>query len=156
MLEELTEPMVSLYRQGNFVDMCRGPHLTSTNGSRFFKLTHVAGAYWRGDEKSPMLQRIYGTAFETKEKLETFLAQRAEAEKRNHRKLGKSLDLFVFSEKVGPGLPLFTPKGTVIIEELKKRVEWICQAVRVSEGHDPPSGQNRFVSVIRSCHQVCR
>jgi threonyl-tRNA synthetase len=127
MLEELAEPMVSLYRQGNFVDMCRGPHLTSTNGSRFFKLTHVAGAYWRGDEKKPMLQRIYGTAFETKEKLETFLAQRAEAEKRNHRKLGKSLDLFVFSEKVGPGLPLFTPKGTVIIEELKKRVEWICR-----------------------------
>jgi threonyl-tRNA synthetase len=127
MLEELTEPMVSLYRQGNFVDMCRGPHLTSTNGSRFYRLTHVAGAYWRGDEKKPMLQRIYGTAFETKEKLETFLTQRAEAEKRNHRKLGKTLDLFVFSEKVGPGLPLFTPKGTVIIEELKKRVEWICR-----------------------------
>ena len=127
MLEELTEPTVSLYRQGNFVDMCRGPHLTSTNKSRFFKLTHVAGAYWRGDEKRPMLQRIYGTAFETKEGLETFLAQRAEAEKRNHRKLGKSLDLFVFSEKVGPGLPLFTPKGTVIIEELKKRVESICR-----------------------------
>jgi threonyl-tRNA synthetase len=127
MLEELTEPTVSLYRQGNFVDMCRGPHLTSTNKSRFFKLTNVAGAYWRGDEKRPMLQRIYGTAFETKEKLETFLAQRSEAEKRNHRKLGKSLDLFVFSEKVGPGLPLFTPKGTVIIEELKKRVESICR-----------------------------
>lgn len=127
MLEELADPVVSLYRQGNFVDMCRGPHLSSTNGSRFFKLTHVAGAYWRGDEKRPMLQRIYGTAFEAKDKLETFLTQRAEAEKRNHRKLGKSLDLFVFSEKVGPGLPLFTPKGTVIIEELKKRVEWICR-----------------------------
>ena len=127
MLEELTEPTVSLYRQGNFVDMCRGPHLTSTNKSRFFRLTHVAGAYWRGDEKRPMLQRIYGTAFDSKEGLENFLAQRAEAEKRNHRKLGKSLDLFVFSEKVGPGLPLFTPKGTVIIDELKKRVESICR-----------------------------
>jgi threonyl-tRNA synthetase len=127
MLQEITDKTVSLYRQGNFVDLCRGPHLLSTNGSRFFKLTHVAGAYWRGDEKNPMLQRIYGTAFESKEELDTFLAQRAEAEKRNHRKLGKSLDLFVFSEKVGPGLPLFTPKGTIIIEELKKRVESICR-----------------------------
>jgi threonyl-tRNA synthetase len=127
LLEELTDPQVSLYRQGNFADLCRGPHLTSTGESRNFKLTHVAGAYWRGDEHNPMLQRIYGTAFETKEDLETYLTQRAEAEKRNHRKLGKSLDLFVFSEKVGPGLPLFTPKGTTLIEELKKRVEFICR-----------------------------
>ncbi|MEW6185237.1 MAG: threonine--tRNA ligase [Thermodesulfobacteriota bacterium] len=127
MLEDLVAPTVSLYRQGNFVDLCRGPHLLSTGGSRFFKLTHVAGAYWRGDEQNPMLQRIYGTAFDSKEELDHFLAQRAEAEKRNHRKLGKTLDLFVFSEKVGPGLPLFTPKGTIIIEELKKRVESICR-----------------------------
>jgi len=127
MLEELTEPTVSLYRQGNFVDMCRGPHLTSTDGSRFYKLTHVAGAYWRGDEKRPMLQRIYGTAFFEKKELEGHLFRLEEARRRDHRKLGKSLDLFVFSEKVGPGLPLFTPKGTVIIEELKKRVESICR-----------------------------
>jgi len=127
LLQELEDPTVSLYRQGKFADLCRGPHLTTTGESRNFKLTHVAGAYWRGDEHNPMLQRIYGTAFASKEELETYLAQRAEAEKRNHRKLGKSLDLFVFSEKVGPGLPLFTPKGTIIIEELKKRVEFICR-----------------------------
>lgn len=127
MLQEMQDPAVSLYRQGDFIDMCRGPHLRTTEGSRNFKLTHVAGAYWRGDERNPMLQRIYGTAFDTKENLGTYLAQRAEAEKRNHRKLGKSLDLFVFSDKVGPGLPLFTPKGTIIIEELKKRVEFICR-----------------------------
>lgn len=127
MLSELNDPTVSLYRQGDFVDLCRGPHLPSTRGVRFFKLTHVAGAYWRGDEKRPMLQRIYGLAFPTQGELETALAQRAEAEKRNHRKLGRMLDLFVFSDKVGPGLPLFTPKGTTIIEELKKRVEAICR-----------------------------
>lgn len=127
MLGEMNDPTVSIYRQGDFIDLCRGPHLPSTRGARFFKLTHVAGAYWRGDEKKPMLQRIYGLAFSAKEELDTALKQRAEAEKRNHRKLGKTLDLFVFSDKVGPGLPLFTPKGTIIIEELKKRVEAICR-----------------------------
>jgi len=127
MLSEMSDPTVSLYRQGEFVDLCRGPHLPSTGMVRFFKLTHVAGAYWRGDEKRPMLQRIYGLAFADKAALDAAIAQRIEAEKRNHRKLGKMLDLFVFSEKVGPGLPLFTPKGTIIIEELKKRVEAICR-----------------------------
>ena len=112
-----------------FTDMCAGPHVESTKALKNigFKLDKISGAYWRGDEKRQMLQRIYGLAFETQEELDAFIARRIEAEKRNHRKLGKSLDLFVFSDKVGAGLPLFTPKGTIIIEELKKRVEQICR-----------------------------
>ena len=134
--EELGTETISFYDTKNnktgkmlLSDMCAGPHVESTKDLRpiGFKLDKIAGAYWRGDEKRPMLQRIYGLAFETKEDLEIFIVQRTEAEKRNHRKLGKSLDLFVFSEKVGAGLPMFTPKGTIIIEELKKRVERICK-----------------------------
>ena len=109
--------------------MCAGPHVESTKDLKSigFKLDKISGAYWRGDEKRPMLQRIYGLAFESKDELDEYIKMREEAEKRNHRKLGKALDLFVFSDKVGPGLPLFTPKGTVIIDELKKRVEQICR-----------------------------
>ena len=136
LVEELGTETISFYDTKNnktgkmlLSDMCAGPHVESTKDLRpiGFKLDKIAGAYWRGDEKRPMLQRIYGLAFETKEDLEIFIVQRTEAEKRNHRKLGKSLDLFVFSEKVGAGLPMFTPKGTIIIEELKKRVERICR-----------------------------
>lgn len=120
---------VSLYKTGKFVDLCAGPHIESTGeiqkGS--FKLTKTAGAYWKGDEKNKMLQRIYGVAFETKAKLEEYLKMREEAEKRDHRKLGKELDLFVFSDLVGAGLPLFTPKGTIILEELQKHIEQVCR-----------------------------
>jgi len=108
-------------RNGPFVDLCRGGHVESTNqiDVKSFKLDKIAGAYWKGDEKNPMLQRIYGLAFETAEKLEEYLAMRREAEKRDHRKLGKQLDLFSFSEHVGPGLPLWHPNGTVLVEELE-------------------------------------
>jgi threonyl-tRNA synthetase len=124
MLEELTEPVVSIYRQGNFVDMCRGPHLTSTNGSRFYKLTHVAGAYWRGDEKNPMLQRIYGTAFFEKKELEDHLFRLGEARRRDHRRLGRELDLFSTHDDVGPGLVIWHPKGAMLrtlLEDFERR-----------------------------------
>lgn len=133
---EIQDPTISFYdikhaKRGHniFSDMCAGPHVESTNylKSVGFTLDKISGAYWRSDENRPMLQRIYGLAFNTKEELTAFLTNRAEAEKRNHRKLGKSLDLFVFSDNVGPGLPLFTPKGTIIIDMLKKRVEEICR-----------------------------
>jgi threonyl-tRNA synthetase len=116
------ETELSFYKNGPFVDMCKGPHVDSTNqiDLGIFKLDKIAGAYWRGDEKRPMLQRIYGLAFETKDELDKYLEMRKEAERRDHRKLGKELDLFSFSENVGPGLPLWHPKGTVIIEELEK------------------------------------
>jgi len=107
---------VSLYRTGKFVDLCRGPHVENTSQikSDAFKLDKVAGAYWRGDEKNPMLQRVYGLAFETREELENYIKQVDEAKKRDHKILGPKLDLFTFSDLVGAGLPLWTPKGTLI------------------------------------------
>lgn len=115
---------VSLYKTGAFVDLCRGGHVDNTSeiNLQSFQLDKVAGAYWRGDEKNQQLTRIYGLAFADKAGLETFLTQRAEAEKRDHKKLGPQLDLFVFSELVGAGLPLFTPKGTVIRDLLDNYV----------------------------------
>jgi threonyl-tRNA synthetase len=110
---------VSFYATGNFTDLCRGPHLENTNKVKpgSFKLTKLAGAYWRGDEKNKMLTRIYGVAFETKELLDEYLKQLEEAQKRDHRKLGKELDLFMMHE-VAPGMPFFLPKGMVIYNEL--------------------------------------
>lgn len=110
---------VSLYRIGDFTDLCRGPHLERTGQAGVFKLDKLAGAYWRGDEKRDQLQRIYGLAFEKKIDLEEYISAVTEAAKRDHRKLGKELDLFTFSDLVGAGLPLYTPRGTVILDELK-------------------------------------
>ncbi len=120
LLEELTEPMVSIYRQGEFVDLCRGPHLPSTGRINAFKLLSVSGAYWRGDEHNPMLQRIYGISFETKEQLEEYLRFLEEAKRRDHRKLGRELDLFSLQEE-GPGFPFFHPKGMTIINTLLEK-----------------------------------
>jgi threonyl-tRNA synthetase len=111
---------VTFYKIGDFTDLCRGPHLESTDQVGAFKLFKVSGAYWRGIEKNPQMQRIYGLAFETAKELDDYLEMLEEAKKRDHRKLGQELDLFTFSDLVGPGLPLYTPRGTVIIEELKK------------------------------------
>ncbi len=105
---------------GTFVDICSGPHVESSGKIGVFKLLKIAGAYWHGDEKNKMLQRIYGTAFATQKELTEYLEMLAEAEKRDHRKLGQELDLFCFSDLIGPGLPLFTPRGTIIREELTK------------------------------------
>lgn len=104
---------ISLYRQGEFIDLCRGPHIYSTKYIKAFKLTSVAGAYWRGNEKNKMLQRVYGVAFASKEELKTYLHNLEEAKKRDHRKLGKDLKLFTFVEE-GPGFPFFLPKGVVL------------------------------------------
>jgi len=113
-LDELVIGPVSLYSHGRFTDLCRGPHVPSTGFIKAFKLTSVAGAYWRGDESRPMLQRIYGTAFATEKDLQKYLRQLEEAKKRDHRKLGPQLDLFSFSEEAGPGMPLFHPKGAML------------------------------------------
>lgn len=109
---------VSFYRNGDFVDLCRGPHVASTGKVGAFRLMRVAGAYWRGDETKPQMQRLYGAAFATEEELAGHLKMLEEAKKRDHRKLGQELDLFVFSDMVGSGLPLFTPRGTVLREQL--------------------------------------
>jgi len=116
------KPEISIYQHDSFVDLCRGPHVENTKELKpdAFKLMSVAGAYWRGDEHKKMLQRIYGTAWESKKDLESHLWQLEEAKKRDHRKLGRELEIFTFDEEVGPGLPLWLPNGGVMIEELEK------------------------------------
>lgn len=117
-LSEMDSPVVSLYRQGDYVDLCRGPHMPSTGRLKVFKLTSIAGAYWRGDTKNKMLTRIYGTAFEKKLELDEYIVRMEEAKRRDHRKLGKELDLFdIFDE--GPGFPFFFPKGMVLRNTLE-------------------------------------
>jgi threonyl-tRNA synthetase len=111
---------VSFYTNGTFTDLCRGPHVEHTGAVGAFKLMKVAGAYWRGNEKNPQMQRLYGVAFATKEELNEHLRMLEEAKKRDHRRLGVELDLFLFSDMVGSGLPLFTPRGTVLREEFTK------------------------------------
>jgi threonyl-tRNA synthetase len=111
---------ISLYRSGDFIDLCAGPHVKRTGDIGAFRLTNVASAYYKGDERNPQLQRVYGTAFKTKKELDDYSAMLEEAKKRDHRKLGKELELFVFDDDVGPGLPMFLPRGAVIAEELEK------------------------------------
>ena len=114
------EETLSAYQQDNFIDLCRGPHVPATGRIKYFKILNSSGAYWRGDENNKMLQRIYGTVFNTKKELKEYLHMLEEAKKRDHRKLGKELELFAFDDEIGPGLPLWLPKGTIIIEELEK------------------------------------
>jgi len=111
---------ISLYRNGDFIDLCAGPHVMRTGNIGAFKLTSVASAYYKGDEKKPQLQRIYGTAFKTKKELDDYFAMLEEAKKRDHRKLGRELEIFVLDDDVGPGLPMWLPRGAAIIEELEK------------------------------------
>ena len=115
-------PVISTYKQDSFEDLCRGPHLehTAQIPPDCFKLMSVAGAYWRGDEANPMLQRIYGTAWRNKQELHQYLQMLEEAKKRDHRKLGRELEIFIFDEEVGPGLPLWLPNGGILIEELER------------------------------------
>ncbi|HDL89944.1 MAG TPA: threonine--tRNA ligase, partial [Thermodesulforhabdus norvegica] len=119
LLENMEDGMVSLYQQGGFVDLCRGPHIPHTGYIKAFKLTGVAGAYWRGDERNPMLQRIYGTAFSDKKTLKKYLNFLEEAKRRDHRRLGRELDLFQFNEEVGPGMVIYHPKGAIIRQILE-------------------------------------
>ncbi|MBE0582497.1 MAG: threonine--tRNA ligase, partial [Desulfofustis sp.] len=119
LLEELPAETVSLYRQGDFVDLCRGPHLPDTSWVKYFKLLRVAGAYWRGDEKNDVLQRIYGTVFFDPKALSKYLNDLEEAKKRDHRRLGKELQLFTVSDQIGPGLILWQPKGA----QLRRLIE---------------------------------
>jgi len=124
LLESFTDPVVSFYQQGDFIDLCRGPHVPHSGFLKAFKLTSVAGAYWRGDERNPMLQRIYGTAFFDAESLKKYLNLLEEAQRRDHRRLGKELDLFSFSEEIGAGMVIYHPKGALIrniLENFEKR-----------------------------------
>jgi threonyl-tRNA synthetase len=133
-------PVISVYRnkapgadEDAFVDLCRGPHLPGTGRIKAFKLLRSAGAYWRGDEKRPMLQRIYGTAWETKDALEQYLQRLEEAQKRDHRKLGRDLDLYSWPEEVGPGIAIWHPKGAIV----RKELEDLSRAMHLERGYEP-------------------
>src|SRR5438552_10381582 len=129
---------ISLYRNGDFIDLCAGPHMMRTGNIGAFKLTSVASAYYKGDEKNPQLQRVYGTAFKTRKELDDYFAMLKDAKKRDHRKLGRELEIFVFDDDVGPGLPMFLPRGAVIAEELEnlaKETEFAAGYQRVRTPH---------------------
>jgi len=132
-VNDLQDGSITFYQQGNFVDLCRGPHIPNTGAIKAIKLLNVAGAYWKGNEKNKMLTRIYGITFPKQKELDEYLHLLEEAKKRDHRKLGKELELFAFSEKVGMGLPLWLPKGTI----LRERLEQFMRRAQVRAGYDP-------------------
>ena len=133
LINDLADGSITFYKQGNFTDLCRGPHIPHTGFIKAIKLLSVAGAYWRGNEKNKMLTRVYGITFPKQKELEEYLHVLEEAKKRDHRKLGKELELFAFSEKVGMGLPLWLPKGTI----LRERLEQFLRRAQVRAGYDP-------------------
>ncbi|MFH1201078.1 MAG: threonine--tRNA ligase [bacterium] len=133
------EKKVSFYKSDWFDNLCGGPHVSSTKeiDPKAFKLDRIAGAYWHGDEKNKMLTRIYGLAFETKEELDAYILQQKEVKKRDHRKLGKELDLFIFSELIGPGLPIYTPKGAIVRREIINFSNELQKGIGYEEVHTP-------------------
>ncbi len=133
LIKDLEDGTISFYSNGTFTDLCRGPHLADTSVIKAVKLTAIAGAYWRGDEKNKMLTRIYGVTFPQKKMLDEYLAMLEEAKKRDHRKLGKELELFAFSQKVGQGLPMWLPKGAM----LRERLENFLKGVQKKHGYLP-------------------
>lgn len=133
LITDLEDGTISFYEQGSFTDLCRGPHLPSTEPIKAVKVLSLAGAYWRGDEKRKQLTRVYGITFPKQKMLDDYLVQLEEAQKRDHRKIGKELDLFTFSAKVGQGLPLWMPKGA----KLRERLENFLKKVQVKYGYDP-------------------
>jgi len=133
LINDLEDGTITLYEQGNFTDLCRGPHLPNTELIKAIKLTSIAGAYWRGDEKRKQLTRVYGITFPKKTMLDEYLVMLEEAKKRDHRKLGKELELFAFSAKVGMGLPLWLPKGA----KLRERLEQFLKNVQKQYGYEP-------------------
>jgi threonyl-tRNA synthetase len=139
LIKELPGKTVTIYTNGEFTDLCKGPHINKTDeiAPNSFKLTKTAGAYWRGSEKNKMLTRIYGVAFNTEKELMDYLKMQEEAEKRDHRKLGEKLDLFVFSDLVGPGLPLYTFKGASVLREIKNYSNELQQEIGYQEVQTP-------------------
>ena len=142
LLEGIKDETVTFFTQGEFSDMCRGPHLSSTGKLKAFRLTSIAGAYWRGDSSKKMLTRIYGTAFDKKSEMEEFLARVEEAKKRDHNKLGRELGIFMTEENIGQGLPLFMPKGAHILKTMQRWVE--------DEEENTFHGKKRFIQNQRS------
>lgn len=166
LLEGLKDQEITLYKQGNFTDLCRGSHVPNTGMLKFIKLTNISGAYWKGDATRNMMTRIYGISFPKKKMLEEYMTMLEEAKKRDHRKLGKELELFAFSAKVGQGLPLWLPKGTALREKLEEfmrqiQKEYGYQSVitphigqkelYVTSGHYAKYGQDSFQPIHTPC-----
>src|SRR5690606_16675751 len=133
LIKDLEDGKITFYTQGNFTDLCRGPHIPHTGVIKAIKLTNVAGAYWRGDETRKQLTRIYGVSFPKASELTEYLKFLEEAKKRDHRKLGKELELFAFSDKVGAGLPLWLPKGAM----LRQKLQEFLQRAQIKAGYEP-------------------
>jgi len=144
LIEGLEDGKITFYESGTFVDLCRGPHLRDTSKIKAVKLLSIAGAYWRGDEKRPMLTRIYGISFPKASMLEEFLKQLEEAKKRDHRKLGKELEIFMFSPKVGAGLPIWLPKGAILRERLEQFLKKIQRKYGYQQVITPHIGQKEL------------
>lgn len=147
LINDLPDGSITFYKQGEFTDLCRGPHIPHTGFIKAIKLLNVAGAYWRGNEKNKMLTRVYGITFPKQKELDDYLHVLEEAKKRDHRKLGRELELFAFSEKVGMGLPLWLPKGTI----LRERLEQFLRKAQIKAGYDPVvtphiGGKNLYVT----------
>src|SRR6185295_16706119 len=138
LLQELNDGEISFYQQGNFTDLCRGPHIPNTGFIKAVKLTNIAGAYWKGDEKNKQLTRLYGISFPKQKELDDYLKLLEESKKRDHRKIGKEMEIFTFDDDVGPGLPLWMPNGAVMIEQLEalaKKTEEEAGYKRVKTPH---------------------
>lgn len=144
LIKDLEDGTISFYSQGNFTDLCRGPHLPDTSYIKAFKLLNVAGAYWRGNEKNKMLTRIYGISFPKKSQLDEYLVMLEEAKKRDHRKVGKELELFTFSQKVGQGLPLWLPRGAQLREKLEQFLKKIQRQYGYEQVITPHIGQKEL------------
>ncbi len=147
-LKKEKQPVI-IYKSGKFIDLCAGPHIDSTKDLRSvsFKLTKIAGAYWKGSEKNPMLTRIYAVAFESLDELKNYLKIQEEAEKRDHRKLGKNLELFVFSDLVGPGLPLYTFKGALMRKIIQDYSAKLRKKIGYAEVHTPQMNKAELFKV---------
>ncbi|MDP4184348.1 MAG: threonine--tRNA ligase [Bacteroidota bacterium] len=140
LITDLADGTITLYKQGQFTDLCRGPHLPDTSYIKAIKLTSIAGAYWRGNEKNKMLTRIYGVTFPKQKLLEEYLTLMEEAKKRDHRKIGKEMELFMFSQEVGQGLPMWLPKGTMLREQLEKFLKQVQKSFGYSQVITPHIG----------------
>jgi Threonyl-tRNA synthetase len=158
LLEELAaaDETVSMYSQGGWADLCKGPHVDSTAEIGAVDLLEIAGAYWRGDETNPMQTRIYGTAFETDAELESYKKRRREAEQRDHRKLGRELNLFSIQDRTGPGLPLYHPPGKTVLRELRRFVEQLNNGANYEPRRDATRVQNRSLAGVGALRQLRR
>ena len=156
LLQDLEDGQITFYESGNFTDLCRGPHLPDTHIIKAVKLLNTAGAYWRGDEKRKQLTRIYGITFPKQKELTEYLALLEEAKKRDHRKIGKEMELFTFSQKVGLGLPLWLPKGALLRERLEMFLKKVQKKAGYQQVISPHIGNVELIYYFRALSEIWR